>query len=133
MTPDLISRAVSSIAPGETTRAAIADFDKVLSIVPDDRNTQQLRQSTLALQAEMARIHDKPAVAAAPPPGQTAVPPPPSAPVGPAAKSLIEQAKRSYDARRYADSIPLLTQALAADPRNDLALRLRYLSYSKLN
>ena len=54
---------------------AIADFDKVLSITPDDKNTQQLRQSTLALQTEMARIHDKPASPAAqrPAPAATAV------------------------------------------------------------
>src|SRR3984885_8454321 len=42
-------------AKGDYPRA-IADFDKVLSIVPDEKNALQLRQSTLALQAEMTRI-----------------------------------------------------------------------------
>ena len=31
---------------------------------------------------------------------------------------------------RYAEAIPLLTRALAADPHYDLALRLRFLAYS---
>ena len=67
-------------AKGDYARA-IADFDKVLSIAPDDKYAQQLRQSTLALQAEMKRIHDTPAspVAQLPAPPTTPSIPAPTA------------------------------------------------------
>jgi tetratricopeptide (TPR) repeat protein len=129
-------------AKGDYPRA-IADFDKVLSIVPDEKNAQQLRQSTLALQAEMTRIHAAPASPTAQlpspvpattpsipvPPPQAGSPQPGSTGASPA-KLLADQAKLLIDQRKYAEAIPLLTRALAADPHYDLALRLRFLAYS---
>jgi len=37
---------------------AIADFDKLLSVAPDDKAVQQQRQSAIAMQTELARVHE---------------------------------------------------------------------------
>ena len=88
---------------------------------------QQLRQSAIATQAELAKVRNgQPAPAAAP--KDVAVAPPPQATVPPpvlSANQLMEQAKQLLQQRRPADAIARLNLALAADPHNEIALRFR--------
>ena len=125
---------------------ALADFDKVLSIAPGDKNAQQLRASTLALQTALAHSHDTP-VASAPAPIPTpgaaspvtspaaspAAPPQTNSPTAtPSPQQLTEQARLLAGQQKYDDAIAPLTQALTIDPHFDAALRLRIAVYTKV-
>ena len=79
------ARAQLFSAKGDYARA-VADFDKLVSLAPDNKEFQQQRQSAIAMQTELARATAKPpapvpAPAAAAAATATAVPPPPSAAV----------------------------------------------------
>jgi tetratricopeptide (TPR) repeat protein len=124
-----LARAQLFTAKGDYTRA-IADFDKLLSIAPDDKTVQQQRQSAVAMQTELAKLHEgqpgvpsSSAIAASPSP-QAAVPGAASPPVTVA----IEQGRQLMAQRRYAEAIARFNQVLAADPHNEAALRSRSIS-----
>jgi tetratricopeptide (TPR) repeat protein len=107
--------------------SAIADFDKVLAIAPDDRLAQQVRQSAIAMQTELAKVRNG-QPAPTPVPKDVAVASPPQATVPPPAlpaNQSIEQAKQLLQQRRPAEAIARLNLALAADPHNEIALRFR--------
>jgi len=81
------ARAQLFSAKGDYARA-VADFDRLVSLAPDNKEFQQQRQSAIAMQTELARVTAKPpAPAPAPAPAApavaTAVPPPPTAAVPP--------------------------------------------------
>lgn len=121
------ARAQAFSAKGDYARA-IADFDKVISIAPDDKAAQQQRQSAIAMQAELARIHDNPpasglaarTVAVAPAAPQAVQPP-----TGTAPAQLLDQARLLMAQKKFADVVSRLNPVLAADPNNEAALRLR--------
>ncbi len=115
------ARAQLFSAKGDYARA-IADYDKLLSIMPGDKIAQQQRQAAIAMQAELAKVHGSQTPAASPPKQAFVVPDPLA---GPAWAPLIVQAKQLMDQRKYADAIARLNQALAADPHIEIALRLR--------
>src|SRR5262249_20679971 len=124
---------------------AIADFDKVLSILPTGpvaQAAQQQRQSAMAMQAELARMRDgqpqeKPGTPAAPmaaaPPivGLAPSPTSPSA-AAPQPVPAIREAQGLFARRRYADAAARLSSILSANPRDEAALRLRATSYLAL-
>ncbi len=128
-----LARAQLFTAKGDYARA-IADFDKLLSVAPDDKALQQQRQSAIAMQTELAKVRagqpaapSAEAVAAAPPPQSTApgAAPTPGAPLA-EGKQLMAQ-------RRYAEAVARFNQVLAADPHNEAALRFRAVSLFALN
>ena len=130
------------IAKGEYARA-IADFDRLLSFLPGNKEVQQQRQTAIAAQAELARVApSKPAatgpgtvtvVPVRPVPGAvTVLPVRPAAPAAPSPSQQIDQAKQFINQGNYAAAVERLNQMLAGDPGNEMALRLRALSYERL-
>ena len=122
---------------------ALADLDVVLSAAPDNAAAKQLRQSTLAMQAELAKAQDKPQDKDKPKPAPSASPPapdmvdqnaPPQAaqPGNSAGKQLIERARQLVTQAKYSDAVVLLNQVLAANPRDQAALQLRSAARSRL-
>src|SRR6185312_12682208 len=146
------ARAQTFNAKGDYARA-IADFDKVLAISPNGpvaQAAQQQRQSAVAMQAELAKVHDgqtpatasRQAVAAPPPPATSAAPAPATAvdpskplssygageaiPAGVVVSALaIREARQLMAQRKYADAVSKLSGVLSTDARNEDALRLR--------
>ena len=103
-------------AKGEYSRA-IADFDKLLSLNPDNREVQQLRQSAIAAQAELAKVATKQPA----PPVAGAVTAAPSQPAAPAVATLnqqIDQARQFFNQGNYVSAIERLNQVLASDSSN---------------
>ena len=101
-----LARAQLFTAKGDYPRA-IADFDKLLSVAPDDKAVQQQRQSAIAMQTELARVHEGQQPAApsqglvqAPVQGQVAASPAPQTTVpgttSPSAAPLIGRAGSSW-------------------------------------
>jgi tetratricopeptide (TPR) repeat protein len=124
-----LARAQLFTAKGDYARA-IADFDRLLSVTPDDKTIQQQRQSAVAMQTELAKIREgQPAV---PSQGTAIVSLPSQAPSSgtapPSAAQAIEQGKQLLAQRRYPEAIARFNQVLAADPRNEAALRFRAVS-----
>src|SRR4249919_4327514 len=105
------------------------------------------------MQTELAKSRDKPAasapVAAAPAPpasgvggsvpytspsgAPTATPAAPSAATKPAANPLVGRAAALIGEGKAREALPLLDQALAADPRDSVALKMRLLAHGRLN
>ena len=138
----LFARAQLYIAKGDYARA-IADIDAVLAVTPDNVPAKQLRQSTFAMQTELAKARDNPAqpapAPAAPAPGASAAAPVPLPAPSTAApstaspsKTLTDRALTFIAQAKYRDAVVLLDQALAMDPRNEGALRVRFLAHVRL-
>ena len=119
---------------------AIADFDKVLSIAPNDQFAQQQRQAAVAMQAELAKVQGaatpapvapKEAVAAPSPAIPPATVPLATIPQGTLPKATnsasptLSEAAQLMAQKKFADALPRLNTALALDPRNETALKLR--------
>lgn len=125
------ARAQLFVTKGDYARA-IADFDKLLWFKPDDKSIQQQRQAAVAMQTELAKVHEtQPAPAASPKAAAVAPAPPASAPPVVATPSptpsnqLIAQVSQLGKQGKYADAVALLNQALEANPGDETALRLR--------
>jgi tetratricopeptide (TPR) repeat protein len=123
-----LARAQLFTSKGDYARA-IADFDKLLSVAPDDKAVQQQRQSAIAMQTELARVHEGPPAAPSQGAvqGQVAASPPPQMTLpgtaSPSAAPLIEQGRQLMAQRRFAEALARFNQILAADPRNETALQ----------
>lgn len=129
-------------AKGDYDRA-LADFDAALAIAPNDPWLRSQRTATLALQTEMAKAKapaatpaaaassGKPAAPSAKPAAQVAA----AAPAAPAAvtpQSLTIQAQQLFTQHKAAEALPIINRALALEPMNGPATRLRVQIYLSL-
>ena len=144
------ARAQLYSSKGDYTRA-LADLDAVLAVAPDSAAAKQLRQSTLAMQTELAKVQgndkgsdNKPKALSAPSASPSTSPPtseladqitpplPQTAPSGNSPKPLIDRARQLIVQAKYADAVGLLNQVLTADPRDEAALQLRSSARTRL-
>jgi tetratricopeptide (TPR) repeat protein len=129
-------RATAWRAKGDYDRA-LADYDAALALVPGNTALRQQRDSTKAMQAEMAKTTSPAAKSAAAAPPTPAVPAqsapataaPQAAPGAVTPQSLTMQAQQLYNQRKLGDALPLVNRALALEPMNGPAMRLRLQIY----
>jgi tetratricopeptide (TPR) repeat protein len=115
-------------AKGDYARA-IADYNRFLAIKPDNQEVQRQRDLAVGMQTELAKIRGTPPPAQATPqtlpPAAMAGTMPALVPPAFVSSQLVGQAQQLFNQRKFAEALTPLNQALAGDPHNEPALRLR--------